>query len=1129
MKSQVRSNSPCFGVLVSLSLLLFFFFASRFSTLAGMDFRKDPHVYRILRDYSDLMTIAFQTPEPLVMHRHKSAKKVYLVATKYFLYLIKKKGMKLYTRWPVRTLSVETYGSLLFISSGISAKESVAEYKSRAGKTRTSSRRANDSDDEDGDDDDDEENNEDSSTLISCHLEVDESTTRLHTLESDLRKLIFQAETLHKHHEREEAGIIRVRKVKVRTDEDDMAEDLGLNDDEQDEEDDDENGDDLDGEDEAEDEAAKRRKLRNRGRFDDALTGGAGAAARKKAVPSNAAAASSRFMAISSLVDGEFADYSALKNAYIHHEDGSLLEDLTVFVSDNEAQVQQLCRDHYVRFLNAARQCRSLSDEDAGVVKEELSGANILVRKSALEMKQAATALFLSSAAKEKIELTQVLTTRMRLVAEAVEAAEAQAQNQQLVAAVKSCDRAAHLATPLAGFVIGEYVLHHRIPQLRQTIFTAAQSNANGWMRYLREQTAVIGNVALQNHRGTAQNLGRFQRRIVIAEGGDEWWVDEQFVGSSVTIAGGDTGTFASIVPVINNVCSGSFIQRVFLAANKEIEFAQHYNISRHQQHANDLFSTAPIGSSEALQQYCALAVGVMVVEDIVHHVTRPHVTSKAELLALWDRISTRIAREAETVAITLCMTNAVEEAKGVFRLLAQVVNVIVDAIRTVELSPLLLTRVLERSANQLHSLWLQQVCLDVEQIISTDSLTPVAVKDASEYQANVARFLLNKCPSMKLPIPGVAKGGSTVYLPFALFVPMVGDRVLGFVEKCLNIVTSANGRQSEVNNTDAMIVEYVSVVFRKANGMISSVVENKVPPQAVLQFAVLSTSCTALQVVLSAVEQAYVLQWEGDATAKQTIGKPMLFASCAALFSQTSTACVAKMHDGVQAKLMDLLKPIGSISYWRARVDLRKKQQQAQSSGGAEGAAPADENALKAAVDYLCKTMQSLTQLLQPDIVQTISRISLLHLNQESYDKVSSAILQAMTSERDCALLRSCLQEAESSLGLAIADCCRRLDAIVGNIAHKVAPSDVIASVRHMIEKKELEQAEESRLESASQAVVGVVGGGVMATRRGLATVGNAVFSTVVDAKSAVVGLVKPTGGGAAQSSGSVTPRAAK
>jgi hypothetical protein len=90
--------------------------------------------------------------------------------------------------------------------------------------------------------------------------------------------------------------------------------------------------------------------------------------------------------------------------------------------------------------------------------------------------------------------------------------------------------------------------------------------------------------------------------------------------------------------------------------------------------------------------------------------------------------------------------------------------------------------------------------------------------------------------------------------------------------------------------------------------------------------------------------------------------------------------------------------------------------------------------------------------------------------------------------------------------------------------VAHKVAPSDTFSSLRQLIKRKETEQANEGQLEAASQVVVG----GVMATKRGFATVGKTVFSSVVDVGSAVAGLVaKPTGGGGSSTPAAVTPRA--
>lgn len=905
-------------------------------------------IQKILRDNSDSPRILFLTQEPVYIQRRGELRAVLLVSTKYYTYLIKKKGSRLYCRWPNRSMVIEAQKSCLLLTTDLPPEEGHPS------------------------------NEDDDFTLVTVECG---SASEAMLLADSINLLIHSAQRAAALLEQEEAGI--------------AGKDLGRP-----------AGDDDLADDDSESSGSEAGDVPPV----VGLTRVAGDAPKGRAAPPDSQQGlmkmpPSRYIAITALVDGEFADYTTLKNAYMRKEEESLLGDLAAFIKENEGQVEALCEHHYPAFINAAQQCLAISEKDAQLVGEELSGASALVRSAVVDMKQVAASLIQTRSTRDSLVLVRSLLNRSQAVIEYLETAEAQVAKEQLIGAVASLRELVHLAAPLAEFALGEYVLHLRVPALTQSVFTYAVQHLNLWLKLLRDQATPIGRAALA-WQGRVSS-GEVVKSIVTAPEGNYWWLTEVFQSASLKMAPFDEGA------AIRKVCDGAAIQGVFKELRRDEYFTRYYAEGRAQQVKVDLldapFQTHTIPGLELVDrftQYCSSALGFMLVEDVVYHATSPHIQSCSEILKTWDRTSAAIAERAQSVAQALVSDPAyAERMASVFAILRDFGYHAIQNVKSVELSPLILSRVVESLSDNLISWWLQAACTECTTQILSDTLVPLTVNSAEGYTTNVSRFFLNSCPIMELPIPPKYTSDN-VTLPYSAMVPGVGGHVLQFLSQCFSVLvvdSSSFMRQSELNNVDEMLLKYTGVLFRTVSESLKGKLMD-INSRSVLQLAVFVSSCSAFPVLVSCVEQGFMLRWQGEDCERQTLGSPKLLASAASLFARPVQLGIEKLLAAFTSDLEDHIKPVAVLSHWKRKAEIR---------AGDLKKYPRDGEGLAECMDYAMALIPKLNATLQGTVAYSVVGTAIAHAGLQMETCVTSAFSSAYADgERDFSMMRTCLKE---------------------------------------------------------------------------------------------------------------------
>lgn len=1011
--------------------------------------KKDQRIYRILREHCDAPRILFAPDDTLLLHRDGSMKEVMLLSTKLFTYMIKCKGCKLYARWANRQLTVVANNDSVSLTS-LDTRAMTSDplpYKETVDAAVNEFR--------------------------SVSLET-RSAVEAGYIEERITYLIQTAQqTAALLEDEERGGGITPRtgggSGAVDAEESDSASVSS----------DSENGDGI--------AVASPIALVN-------TTGRAGPqhgdSGKRRGTEALLQMAPSRYISITSLVDGEFADYTTLKNAYIRHDEENLLRDLGIFIKENEGQVETLCEYHYPAFIHAAQQCIGISERDAELVGEELSGAAALVRMAVMNMRKVASSLVTSRSTRDNLQQVRTLLSKAIAVAEYLETAEAQTQKQQLVGAVISLRELVRLAAPLSEYALGEYVLHLRVPALTQNVFTYAVQHLNTWLGVLRDKAYPVGAASLRWD-GTVA-AGYMASKVIPGAMDDEWQLSESFEPAVLRL------TAFSECDAVTAVSNGAGIQAVFLELHREEYLTKYYAEGRVQQAKADILeATLPLtglSQQEVLERfrvYCATALGFILIEDIVYCATAPHIHSRAEIIQLWTSISGKVAEWAvKVLKVLLSDPSSTKEAVAFVAVIQSLIRCAADNVKSVELNTVALTRVMETASDQLISSWLQDACVGCMQVIMMDTFVPLTVSDAAHFESYVTRFNLHHCASLELDIPTTYTSGSLV-LPYSCLVPLIGDQVLDFLQRCCTTtVTSASSvvMQSELNNVDEMLLKYLSVLFRSVaeslQGQLMSISAN-----SILQLAVYVTTCSVMPVIVSCVEQQYVLHWQRDYAAgtAQRMGHPTIMEDCSRYFARSIQRGIERLLDAYRGEVEERLKPIRRLAFWRMQLEGRRQSK----SGVGE--------TLNVAMDYALGIIPKISPVLQTAVLRSVVGTTFTNVAMMMLSSMETAVTTAyQDGERDFVLLRDCIGEFEQEYGAGASAWQRRLaELLPGLRAAQCFPQTATSNmddVRQWLSIKEQQYMMEKA--NQPQILAGIEGAG-KAMSKGLQAVGKTVTAT--------------------------------
>ncbi|KAG5484708.1 hypothetical protein LSCM1_06526 [Leishmania martiniquensis] len=991
--------------------------------------KKDRRIYKVLRDHCDAPRVLFSSEDPLVIERRGGRRYVFLFSTKYYTYMIKSKGFKLYAVWANRQLSVAAQSNRVTLTS----------LDPRAIKATPQSHKETT----------DAALNEFSRVTLET-----KSALKAAEVQERIMCLVESAQRTAALLEQQERGIALGGSHQL-GDNDDDARSGGSSD-----------SDDGDGGGTSMSMAFASAAARAAAQQGDG-------ALKKKGCEGVLNMAPSRYIAITSLVDGEFADYSTLKTAYMRHEEEDLLRDLGAFIKENEGQVETLCEHHYPALIHATQQCVSISERDAELVGEELSGATTLVRAAVLNMKKVTSNLLLSRSTRDNLQHVRSLLSKAIAVAEYLETAETQTQRQQLVGAVATLRELIRLAAPLSEYAIGDYVLHVRVPALTQDVFSYAVQHLNSWLRVLRDKAYPIGKATME-WQGTV-TAGRLSPHLVMSEASGQWWLNEEFVPARLELA---PFTEAEAITAVSN---GASIQAVFMELHRAEYLDKYYAEGRWQQARTDLLeyplmlaSLSPAEVLSKFRQYCATAMGFMLIEDIVYCATSPHLRSRAEIIQMWAVLSAKIAEHAlKVLQVLLADANGTSEAVQQVQVLQSLIRCAADNVKCVELNNLPLLRVMETASDQLISSWLQQACVDCMQLIMSDTFAPAVAADAAQFASLVTRFNFHRCTSLELSIPNAYTGGVQT-LPYSALVPRTGECVLGFLAQCYSTIitdTSTAVMQSELNNVDEMLLKYLTVLFRTvAESMQGQLMT--IGARAVMQLAVFVTSCSMMPVLMSCAEQQYMLHWqcEYEREKTQTMEAPKLMAHCVKFFSKPLQLGIERLLSAFMSEVEDRLKSIECLSYWKAQVEARRQNK------AAEG------ETFASCMEYILTMIPKLSSVLQSTVVRSVVGTAVTRAGVLMQTSLHTAITNAyQEGARDFSIWRDVIEEYEKQCSIGVPLWQRRLGELLPGISGaKRFPLNAAVAVQEvrqiMDAKEETYNAEKA---SQPQILAGIEGAG--------------------------------------------------
>ena len=550
----------------------------------------DESVFQQLRECGDDYLITYDSYNyNLIISRHGEDKEVFFVATKLYLYLFKRKGVKLYYRWALRDASVMQHkgrggdpGTLVAVTAaaddpdGVMADAISAHLTGGDGTKRDDQRLAYVGEEQDYFYDskgirrrrvgvDSAESRDKRRDVALGTICVEAPSTKVagdvfdcieyQIIES--RNTLWQLSRaeLGKYRRTDRRALLlggaggaaarrRRQKFRVRAEEDDIEDDENV-DGEEDEEADDEEA--------AVREEMERMRDRDEAMLDDSDStdaeedgspaGGGGAGYGRFAVAgssgNNAGVTGSRrgrggadgngverFSAIGTLLDSDVIDYAVLKEAFASQVKGSLTRQLRLFVEENAVRVEDLCKIHYPSFLNASQQCHLVRSEDARAVQDELAAAVKKVVSSVEDIRSVVVGLVEAHDTKTNMEITVSLLNKIYLAARLLQQAERMLAEGDYLGAVTTKQELVMLAsTSLSSYVVGEYVLTHRAPAIRNAALNAGLARANQWLLTIRKGCGAVGEALITKRliaaatSSTNTNAAAVFSQIMSAEG----------------------------------------------------------------------------------------------------------------------------------------------------------------------------------------------------------------------------------------------------------------------------------------------------------------------------------------------------------------------------------------------------------------------------------------------------------------------------------------------------------------------------------------------------------------------------------------------------------------------------------
>ncbi|KAH8609494.1 hypothetical protein ERJ75_001197200 [Trypanosoma vivax] len=985
-------------------------------------FPHDERVQVILRDMDDSPHVLRFTREPLGLPRHGKIKKVFLFSTAYYSYMLKAKALSFYARWPNNQLIVHACDRELFIGTSKSVSNQFQMDK------MTFALRKGGVDE-----------NDFSAVKLegSCASYVAQVESWMRELAAEAREGMGKVTPSEIPDVNEDARKVRGKGGELKDSDSDRSDEEGLS---------------------VWTRAHQQQQmLHSRPREGD--------------IAGLLQKAPSRYLQVTSIVDGEFTDYSTLKSVYMNNGEDVLLADLATFVQENKGQVEKLCERYYPTFLHVARQCFFISESDAELVGQELSGATALVRSTVMELKRATEDLNVSQSVNNNVAQVRSLLQNALELAEQLETVEVRLRERKLLAAAVSLKQLLQIATPLSGFALGDYVTQNRVPKIAQEIFTCAVQELNGWFRLLRELSHSIGMAAL-NWKGVVEP-GCVEKKLHVTEEA-EWWVEVSCASASIRRAPFDEADG------IAKILHGAAMQEIFEELGCGAFYRHYYTESRAQQVRLDLYD-APLKTSGVsgdvlvadMERYCATALGFMLIEDIVHHVTNPHVQSLMEILSMWEQISHAVAARVQRVADAL--TSSVSYSEWIvhmLRLLRRFVNITVDSVSCARLNPGVISRAVETLSDGIISTCLQEACVGANEAVLCDTFLPLYPRDMEEYEAFVSRFYLDRCKHLELPVPSGARIASGVSLPYALAVPKIGEIAIHFLERCHSIIEVNHGAavwQSEYNNADEMLLKYLSVLFRTVTGTLQERLTS-ISDREIVLIAVYVTSCASMSVIISCVEQQFMLAWPidyGGIHQRQKLGEPQLLKSSAALFEKALQGGIERLLTALIAAADIRVKPTADINYWKQLVAISSGAT-ASPSTGTVGDSYEDrvKKGFPEAIEYLIDLIPVLMEILQISVTRSVIGTAITHAAITTQSNFEQAIYSGCgeTNASGFSVLRSCVSEFERLCAVHVPRWQERIETMISGISvvqrFPLRPRQVADNLLAWIARKEAAMA---------------------------------------------------------------------
>lgn len=605
----------------------------------------DPRVYDTLRKEGDDFIVLYDTAdEPtLDIRRHGSNKPVLVVATRFFIYLFKKKDMRLYRRWAVRDVSVDSDEDVLCITGAdVPAKEKLEYY---AATRRGTSGRGGGGGGDSGSSSEDEV--EVQKAAIEGLLAPEKALARarekfqtvflnsysppaartitqlLQAVISDSRQELWKVE-------QQEMGQTKKGAKQVRFAEPGDAEDDG-----------------GDSSDEELLRTVQRGGIQAGGRKWAKSAGESGGASSGRSSMEEASAALWRQGALASVVDSSTTDFGVLRQAFQRKQDEALMSDIRTYVEENDERMQVLSREHYRSFLNAARLCDDIKTEDALQVQGELSGAMQLVTHAAQEMRSSAAQLVVANTTRSNMVVAGALLEKLSRTASMLETCELLLQKERHLSVIRAVTELCAFVTGngLSNLILGHYILHVRSPMIQRQVIHETLAQANKWLKGLRGGAPAVGESALlaaftRSVHGTqvsTSNPRGCHKRLVVrsTQRPDLWALVDQFIpaaseddstagpstpstfagafrfddknsvddGTDGGITGGAEGLALAATAAMEEVMTlGPSVQEVFSGCGLSDSFTAYYFQSRTKQLSLDTERSASGGGEAQLQ-----------------------------------------------------------------------------------------------------------------------------------------------------------------------------------------------------------------------------------------------------------------------------------------------------------------------------------------------------------------------------------------------------------------------------------------------------------------------------------------------------------------------------------------------